>query len=306
MLLNRNESKGNTPCQGLDTDRVSLVSRKWIGAHVSAAGGVENVPDNAKEIAAQVFALFTKNQRQWTAKPLTEENIEGFKTRCKKYRYSPDRILPHASYLINIGNPKPGPWKKSRNALLDEMQRCEQLGITMINVHPGAHLKQISEQECLTRIATAVNELHQETKNVTVVIENTAGQGSNVGYRFEHLSEIINQVEDKSRIGVCIDTCHAYAAGYNIKDEFCFKQTVRELKELFGKQFLKGLHLNDSKRELGSRVDRHEKIGEGELGWETFKMIVNEPFFNEMPLILETPDMDNWAKEIKALYKLVE
>ena len=281
-------------------------SRKWIGAHVSAAGGVENVPINAKDIGAQAFALFTKNQRQWTAKPLSKENIQGFKSQCKKYGYAMDRVLPHASYLINIGNPVPGAWKKSRNALLDEMRRCEQLGITMINVHPGAHLKQISEQTCLKRIAKAVNELHQETNGVTIVLENTAGQGSNVGYRFEHLSEIIGQVEDKSRVGVCIDTCHAYAAGYNIKNESGFNQTVSELRQLFGKQFLMGLHLNDSKRELGSRVDRHEKLGEGELGWNTFRMLVNEPFFDEMPLILETPDMKNWATEIETLYKLIE
>lgn len=305
MLSSR---KGYIPCQGQgqDPDRVTHVSHKWIGAHVSAAGGVENVPVNAKEIGAHAFALFTKNQRQWTAKPLTQENIDGFKTRCKKYGYSPECILPHASYLINIGNPKPAAWKKSRNALLDEMQRCEQLGITMINVHPGAHLKQISEQECLKRIAEAVNELHQETNSVTIILENTAGQGSNVGYRFEHLSEIIDQVEDKSRVGVCIDTCHAFAAGYNIKNEFCFNQTVLELKQLFGKQFLKGLHLNDSKRELGSRVDRHVKLGEGEIGWHPFRMIVNEPFFDEIPLILETPDMKNWATEIRKLYKLID
>ncbi|HKI47165.1 MAG TPA: deoxyribonuclease IV [Balneolales bacterium] len=281
-------------------------SRKWIGAHVSAAGGVENVPINAKEIGAQAFALFTKNQRQWSAKPLTKENVEGFKSHCEKYGYSMDRVLPHASYLINIGNPGPVAWKKSRNALLDEMQRCEQLGITMINVHPGAHLRQISESECLTRIADAVNELHQETQNVTIVLENTAGQGSNVGYRFEQLSEIIDQVEDRSRVGVCIDTCHAYAAGYDIKTESGFKQTVAELRQLFGRPFLKGLHLNDSKRELGSRVDRHEKLGEGELGWHPFRMIVNEPFFDEMPLILETPDMKNWATEIRKLYKLID
>lgn len=281
-------------------------STKWIGAHVSAAGGVENVPVNAKEIGARAFALFTKNQRQWKAKPLTAENIEGFKAGCKKLGYSTKHILPHASYLINIGNPKPQAWQKSRNALQDEMQRCEQLGIRMINVHPGAHLRQITEHECLGRIAEAVNELHQNTKDVTLVLENTAGQGSNVGYRFEQLSEIIDQVEDKSRVGVCIDTCHAYAAGYDIKSKSGFVQTVTELKQLFGRQFLKGLHLNDSKRELGSRVDRHEKIGDGELGWHTFKMIVNEPFFDEIPLILETPDMTTWAQEIKKLYKLID
>ena len=300
MQLN---SKTKSPRQSPDPDRVS---RKWIGAHVSAAGGVENVPANAKEIGAQAFALFTKNQRQWTAKPLTEGNIQRFKSQCEKYDYTMDHVLPHASYLINIGNPSPVAWKKSRNALLDEMRRCEQLGISLINVHPGAHLRQISESECLTRIADAVNELHGETQNVTVVLENTAGQGSNVGYRFEQLSEIIDQVDDKSRVGVCIDTCHAYAAGYDIKSESGFNQMVVELRQLFGRQFLKGLHLNDSKRELGSRVDRHEKLGEGELGWNTFRMVVNEPFFEEMPLILETPDMKNWATEITKLYKLID
>jgi len=275
------------------------MNKKYIGAHVSAAGGVENAPVNAHKIGATAFALFTKNQRQWKAKPLTEENIKKFKENCEKYGYKAGHILPHDSYLINLGHPEKEALQKSRNAFLDEMKRCEQLGIDRLNFHPGSHLNKISEKECLSTIAESVNLALEETKGVTAVIENTAGQGTNLGFSFYQIKEIIDQVEDKSRVGVCIDTCHAYSAGYDILNNF--ENVFREFEDVIGFEYLKGMHLNDSKKELASKVDRHHSMGEGTIGWEPFRMIMNDSRFDGIPLILETPDDQRWAEEIKTL-----
>jgi deoxyribonuclease-4 len=274
---------------------------KYIGAHVSAAGGVENVPGRAHEIGATGFALFTKNQRQWSAKPLSDENIDGFKAECKKFGYSMDSIMPHDSYLINLGHPEKAKLKKSRDAFLIELQRCELLGIKLLNFHPGSHLKKISEQDCLARIAESINIALDETEFVTAVIENTAGQGTNMGFRFEHLAEIISQVDIKERVGVCIDTAHAYAAGYDISTEEGFKDTFEQFEDIVGFDMLKAMHLNDSKKELGSQVDRHESLGDGLIGWTPFKLIMQDSRFDEIPLILETPNTDRWAEEIEKL-----
>lgn len=278
---------------------------KYIGAHVSASGGVENAPLNAHKIGAKAFALFTKNQKQWKASPLTEKNISLFKENCKKYGYEPRYIMPHDGYLINPGSPDKEMLEKSREALLDEMQRCEQLGLTMLNFHPGAHLGKITEEECLKNIAESINLILQKTKGVTAVIENTAGQGSHLGYKFEHLRSIIDMVDDKSRVGVCIDTCHTYAAGYDIKAEAGYELTFKEFDRIIGLQYLKGFHLNDARKGLASRVDRHESIGKGDLGEETFIRLMNDPRFDNMPIILETPDEDIWAEEIAWLYKVI-
>lgn len=277
------------------------MSEKYIGAHVSASGGVENAPVNAHNIGATAFALFTKNQRQWVAKPLTQESIENFKINCEKYGYKPNQILPHDSYLINLGHPDKDALQKSRDAFLDEMQRCEQLGLDRLNFHPGSHLNQISEKECLARIAESINITLEKTKGVIAVIENTAGQGSNLGYLFSQIREIIDGVEDKSRVGVCIDTAHAYSAGYDIKTREGFKDVFQEFDDVVGVEFLKGMHLNDSKKEHGSKVDRHDSLGKGTLGLDVFEFIMNDERFNGIPLILETPDMDIWAEEIKLL-----
>lgn len=279
---------------------------KYVGAHVSASGGVENAPINAHAIGAKAFALFTKNQKQWFSKALTDDNIQGFKENCEKFGFGPEHIMPHDSYLINLGNPVPENLKKSRSAFLDEMRRCEKLGIALLNFHPGAHLKQISEEECLDRIAESVNITLDKTEGVTAVIENTAGQGSNVGYTFEHLAYIIDRVEDKSRIGVCLDTCHTYSAGYDIKTEEGYKQTFKTFEQVVGFKYLKGLHLNDTKKEFASRVDRHHSIGIGLLGEEVFRRIMNDTRFDGMPIILETPDESLWKKEIALLYAMVE
>ncbi|GAB4316728.1 MAG: deoxyribonuclease IV [Bacteroidales bacterium] len=279
---------------------------KYVGAHVSASGGVENAPENAHKIGAKAFALFTKNQRQWFSKPLTDKSINGFKEACEQYGYSAEHILPHDSYLINLGNPVPENLKKSRASFLDEMQRCEQLGITMLNFHPGAHLKQISEEECLDLIAESVNIALEKTEGVAAVIENTAGQGSNVGYRFEHLAYIIDRVQDKTRVGVCLDTCHTFTAGYDIKSEEGYNRTFEEFDRIVGLKYLKGIHLNDSKKELASRVDRHDNLGDGYLGEEVFIRIMNDARFDDIPIILETPDETRWAAEIEWLYGLVK
>lgn len=278
---------------------------KRVGAHVSASGGVENAPGNANEIGAKSFALFTKNQRQWFSKSLTTQNIDGFKTNVEKFGYSFDHILPHDSYLINLGHPETEALEKSRNAFLDEMQRCEQLGIRLLNFHPGSHLKKIDPEVSLTRIAESINIALDKTIGVTAVIENTAGQGSNLGYEFEQLAFIIDRIEDKDRVGICFDTCHGFVAGYDIKSKDGYKATWKKFDQTVGLKYLKGMHLNDAKKSLGSKVDRHESIGNGEIGIDTFKWIMNDPRFDEMPLILETPNAENWAEEIAMLYGLV-
>jgi deoxyribonuclease-4 len=274
---------------------------KYIGAHVSTSGGVENAPLNARKIGATAFALFTKNQRQWVSRPLSDENISKFRENCKTAGYSPAQILPHDSYLINLGNPDPEALSKSRNAFQDEMVRCEQLGLSMLNFHPGAHLKKTTEEESLQLIADSINRTLAVTQGVTAVIENTAGQGSNLGYTFEQIRYIIDRVEDRSRIGVCIDTCHAFAAGYDIKSRKGFEETFDHFDRVIGFDLLKGMHLNDSKKGLGLRVDRHEQLGKGMLGLEPFKWIVGDSRFDHIHLVLETPDEDQWAREIKLL-----
>ena len=274
---------------------------KYVGAHVSASGGVENAPVNARAIGATAFALFTKNQRQWVAPPLTEKNIALFKERCEEYGYHPEQILPHDSYLINLGHPEDESLEKSRKAFLDEMQRCEQLGLDRLNFHPGSHLNKISEEQSLDRIADSINIALDKTKGVVAVIENTAGQGSNLGYRFEHLRYIIDKVEDKTRVGVCIDTCHAFAAGYDLTTPETFRKTFDEFERVIGFVNLKGVHLNDAKKPLGSKVDRHDSLGTGYVGSDTFRMIMQDPRFDNIPLILETPDETLWPQEIQAL-----
>lgn len=274
---------------------------KKIGAHFSIAGGVENAPLNAKAVSAIAFAMFIKNQRQWKAKPLTEENIVQFKENCKKNGYQPDDIIPHDGYLINLGHPEAEKLQKSREAFLDEVRRCEQLGLKMLNFHPGSHLKQISENDCLKTIAESLNLTLQQTKNVSMVIENTAGQGSNLGFRFEQLATIIELVDDKNRIGVCLDTCHTFAAGYDLRTKKSCQAVFSEFEKVVGFQYLRAMHLNDSKKPLGSRVDRHECIGKGEIGEALFKYILNDDRFNNIPMVLETPNSENWDEEIRLL-----
>lgn len=274
---------------------------KFFGAHVSAAGGVENAPLNAHLIGATAFALFTKNQRQWFSEPLSQRSIEQFKERCQQYGYTAAQILPHDSYLINLGSPDAEGLAKSRRSFIREMQRCHQLGLDRLNFHPGSHLKKETETECLDLIAESINQALTETEGVTAVLENTAGQGSNMGYRFDHLAYIIDRVEDKSRIGVCIDTQHAFASGYDLKSEEGFARVWEEFDRTIGFNHLRGMHLNDSLKPLASRVDRHAPLDQGLIGFDCFARIVRDPRFDNIPLILETPDETLWANEINRL-----
>jgi deoxyribonuclease-4 len=280
---------------------VQAVTPFYIGAHVSASGGVENAPLNATEIGANAFALFTKNQRRWEAKPLTSKSIEQFKHRCQVHGFLPEQILPHDSYLINLGHPEAEPLEKSRMAFLDEMQRCEQLGLCYLNFHPGSHLKKMDLSECLDRIAESINWALDQTQSVIAVIEMTAGQGSNLGFSFEQIRHIIDGVKDKTRVGVCIDTCHIFAAGYDLRTFESSKAVFEEFDRIIGFEYLKGMHLNDSKGALGSRLDRHHSLGQGEIGLEVFKYIMQDDRFRGIPLVLETIDETIWADEIQLL-----
>ena len=274
---------------------------KYFGAHVSASGGVENAVKNAKDIGATAFALFTKNQRQWIAPKLTTEQIDIFKKAMAEAGFSAAQILPHDSYLINLGHPDQEGLEKSRESFFEEMQRCELLGLDRLNFHPGSHLKRISEEGSLDRIAESINMALERTKGVTAVLENTAGQGSNLGFKFEHLAYIIDRVEDKSRVGVCLDTCHSFAAGYDLRTKEACDATFAEFDHIIGFKYLRGMHLNDAMRPLGSHIDRHSPMGEGEIGIECFKYIASDPRFDNIPLILETPDEERWAQEIAQL-----
>ena len=274
---------------------------KYFGAHVSASGGVENAVKNAKDIGATAFALFTKNQRQWIAPALTPQQIATFKEAMAEAGFSASQILPHDSYLINLGHPDEDGLQKSRESFFEEMQRCELLGLDRLNFHPGSHLKRISEEGSLQRIAESINMALERTKGVTAVLENTAGQGSNLGYKFEHLAYIIDRVEDKSRVGVCLDTCHSFAAGYDLRTKEACDATFAEFDRIIGFKYLRGMHLNDAMRPLGSRIDRHSPMGDGEIGIECFKYIASDPRFDNIPLVLETPDEERWAQEIAQL-----
>lgn len=279
---------------------------KYFGAHVSAGGGVENAPINAATIGATAFALFTKNQRQWLAAPLSESTIATFKAACAQHNYAAHQILPHDSYLINLGHPTAEGLQKSRTAFVDEMSRCELLGLDRLNFHPGSHLGEIAESQCLKLISESINIALDKTRGVIAVIENTAGQGSNVGWKFEHLAQIIDGVEDKSRVGICIDTCHAYSAGYDLKTKTACDATFAELDRIVGLSYLKGMHLNDDLKAFASRVDRHAPLGEGSLGMEVFQYIASDARFDDIPLILETPDESRWPIEIETLKKFAK
>ena len=279
---------------------------KRIGAHVSASGGVFNAPINAKNIGADAFALFVKNQRQWSAKPLSDDDIAKFKANLATSGIKSDHILAHDSYLINLGHPDEILRKKSLEAFIDEVERCEKLGIKLLNFHPGSHLNEISENECLNNIANSLNFAIANTSGVKLVIENTAGQGSNLGFKFEQIAYIIERVENKNRIGVCIDTCHAFAGGYDFRTKKSYEKTMSEFDRIIGYKFLSGMHLNDTKNELGVRKDRHESLGRGFLGLSSFENIMNDKQIDEIPLILETIDESIWADEIKILRNIIK
>lgn len=279
---------------------------KYVGAHTSASGGVTNAVLNAEKIGAKAFALFTKNQKRWDAKPLDTKTIDSFKEALHGSGILPKHVLPHDSYLINLGHPEDEKRAKSMEAFLDEVQRCSLLGLDRLNFHPGSHLKQISEDECMARISEAMNITLDKTSGVSLVLENTAGQGSNLGWKFEHLAQIIDKIEDKSRVGVCIDTCHMFTAGYDIRTREAYDIAMAQFENIVGFQYLKGMHINDSKPELGSHVDRHDSLGKGKIGLDAFRFIMNDERMDDIPLILETIDETIWADEIKLLYSFVD
>ena len=279
---------------------------KFVGAHVSSSGGVFKAPINANEIGAKAFALFTKNQRRWESKPLTTKDIDMFRANMEKFGFDSRQILPHDSYLINLGNPEKEKREKSLNAFIDEVERCNDLGLDKLNFHSGSHLREITEEKSLDFIAENMNITLEKTKGVSLVIENTAGQGSNLGYKFEHLAYLIDKIEDKSRVGVCLDTCHLFSSGYDIRTFETYQKTMAEFEKIVGFKYLMGMHINDSKAKFGSRVDRHHSLGQGEIGLETFKLIMNDSRLDNIPLILETIDDTIWKDEIELLYSFVK
>lgn len=274
---------------------------KRIGAHVSASGGVFNAPLNAAKIGADAFAMFVKNQRRWDAPPLSAEETIAFKDALKQSGIRAEHVLVHDSYLINLGHPREAEREKSLNAFVGEIRRCEALGLRLLNFHPGSHLNEISAQVCLDNIAESLNFAIANTAGVKLVLENTAGQGSNLGYDFAQLAYVIDKISNKDRIGVCIDTCHAFAAGYDLRSPQAYERTMSEFDRAIGYKFLSGMHLNDTKNELGVRKDRHESLGRGFLGLAAFENIMNDPNIDEIPLILETIDDSLWAEEIALL-----
>lgn len=290
----------------MERTREDKIKSKFIGAHVSTVGGVFNAPKNAEEIGAKAFGMFVKNQRRWEAKPLTDEDIKKFKKALKEYGYNKEYILPHDSYLINLGAKDEEKREKSLNAFIEEIKRCDQLGLKYLNTHPGSHLNEISEDECIDNIAECINKAIDATENIVIVLENTSGQGSNMGYKFEHLGKIIEKVKNKERIGACIDTCHTITAGYELKDEAGYKKTMDEFEKYVGFKYLRGVHLNDSKFDTGSRKDRHDSIGKGILGMEFFERFMNDDRFDNIPIILETIDSSIWKEEINLLYSLIK
>lgn len=280
---------------------------KYVGAHVSTEGGVTEAPLRAHEIGARSFALFTGWSSRWSSPKPKPETVELFRSRCEEFGYPSHLILPHGNFLINLGSPDEEKLAKSRKSFESELERCAILGLTMLNFHPGSHLNAFDHPDrCLDRIAESINMALEKTGGVTAVLENTAGQGSNLGYDFAHLAYIINKVEDKSRIGVCIDTAHAFSAGYDFASEEGYRKVWQDFDSIVGMKYLRGMHINDDARTLGSRIDRHAPLGEGTLGTDFFKRLMNDPRLDDIPLILETPKPELWPKEIEWLYGLVE
>ena len=279
---------------------------KLLGAHVSTAGGVHTAPERARALGANAFAIFTRNQRRWAAKPLTDAEAAAFREQCAACGFPLHHVLPHAGYLINLGAPDDGVVRKSQAGFLDEFERCRRLGLRYLNFHPGSHLGKMSDAACTAQITGLLNEAIAQVPDVVAVYESTAGQGSHLGHTFAQLAALIDGIEDKSRIGVCLDTCHLHAAGYDLTTASSYESTMREFEREVGLRYLVGAHLNDSKTALGSRVDRHESLGKGTMGWAPFRLLMNDPRFDDKPLITETVNQEIWAEELTQLRALVD
>ncbi len=274
---------------------------KWIGPHVSASGGVYNAPINARELEASAVGMFTKNQMQWKAKPYTDKIIERFGEEMQNGGYRAEQVLPHATYLINLGSPDDTVREKSIAAITDELGRCEQLGLIYLNFHPGSSKGEIEHDVCLDRIADGMKQALAETSTAQLILENTAGAGSTKGRTIEELAAIMERLPDTSRVGICIDTCHAFAAGYEIHTPDGWNALMGDIDRIIGLGYLRGLHLNDSKHPLGSNKDRHACIGRGSIGTEGFVHILTDSRIDDMPLILETPEPEIWGDEVALL-----
>ncbi len=283
------------------------MGKMLLGAHMSIAGGIFNAVLHGKKATCDTIQIFTKSTNQWKARPLTDEEIKRFLEEQKTTGVTV--ACAHNSYLINFASPNDELYEKSFESMKDELERCDTLKIGNIVMHPGSHVGS-GEEIGLRRIAGAINRLFETLPNgrTTICLESTAGQGSNLGYRFEHLAQIIDMVEDKSRMGVCLDSCHIFAAGYPLIEEKDYKTTVKEFNRIIGLKRLKVFHLNDSKKPFGSRKDRHEHIGKGEMGLEPFRHIVNDRRLNKVPMILETPkgkDLKEDVENLKILRSLI-
>ena len=276
----------------------------YIGPHVSIGGGVANAPKNAKALGATGFGMFVKNQRQWTAAPYAPADIEAFKQQMASDGYTAAQVMPHAGYLINLANPDEEAHAKSMGSLMDEIRRCMALGLDKLNFHPGSHLRKLTPLAACARVAQSMNSALAQTQGVTLVIENTAGSGGNLGAPFEELRAIIDGVDDKARVGVCLDTMHTFAAGFDIRTRDGFLATMEHFDRTVGFTYLRGMHINDSKVALNSHVDRHESLGQGLLGIEVFRCIMADARFENMPLVLETPDETLWEREIQQLMEM--
>src|ERR1051326_1675084 len=259
-----------------------------IGAHESIAGGIETAFERGDRAGCRTLQVFTKNSNQWRAKPLSEEAIANYKTAASKSTIRP--VVAHDSYLINLCATDLSILEKSREAFIDELQRCNALGIPYLNFHPGAHMG-AGEEEGIKKIVESLNQAHEATQGFKVmsVLETTAGQGSAIGHRFEQLRAIIDEVDDPARMGVCIDPCHIFAAGYDIRSNEAYQKTITEFDQIVGLRRLVAIHINDSKKPLGSKVDRHEHIGKGEIGKEGFRCLMKDERLAQIPKILETP-----------------
>jgi deoxyribonuclease-4 len=280
-----------------------VIPEQLLGAHTSINGGVSTAVDLAGKLKFTAMQIFTKNNNRWFAKPLTEEEINKYKTKLEASNIK--FVVSHDCYLINLCARDEIMLVKSRDAFIDELQRCEQLGIPHLNFHPGAHLG-LGEEDGIKLIAESLNIAHQKTSGfkVSSMLETTAGQGTSIGYRFEHLRKIIDLVEEKERMTVCIDTAHIFAAGYDIKVAKNYDIVIKEFDNIIGIDRLKCFHMNDSKKQLGSRVDRHENIGDGFIGLEGFSNIMNDKRIEMVPKILETPKGKEQLEDIKNLTTL--
>ncbi|KAI9282932.1 xylose isomerase-like protein [Umbelopsis sp. AD052] len=285
-----------------------LGAAKWIGAHVSTAGGIDKAVLNARIIGANAFQIFVRSQRRWECPPTPSDVQERFIHECQKHGYSSDHILVHGSYLVNLANPDSEKRAKSYTGFLDEIQRTHALGLKLYNFHPGSTTGNCSVEEGCTSIARSINKVHNEVPEVVCVLEIMAGGGKAIGGDYAHLKSIIDQVKDKTRVGVCLDTCHMFAAGYDIRTPYAWNLAIKEFDTTIGLKYLRGMHLNDSKTDIGSHRDRHENLGKGFIGLDAFKSIIRDPRTNGIPMVLETPvpkdddDKEVYTGEIAALY----